>query len=231
MADKSYAFLKFGKEEHLHKLRQGSLYLNTLRYFHDLEFDLERGDPFEGVDTIIQPKHIADFTLDTNTSLGKITAAPQDCSGPILIGKNRTLACNVYCMFAITGPVDGEFVDERSLGLGDSFVLILNPSEFIKRVSRAATNAGYGYQSGLVQYFNSEEYSGDVGPFRKRTRFEHQKEFRFVVYPAGTRAIELMVGSLLDITSEILPACEVNTCLDFSTKSFHEAGLCDGTRV
>jgi hypothetical protein len=128
-------------------------------------------------------------------------------------------------MFAITGPVDGELVDKRNFRFGDSFVLVLNPSEFLNRVFSAARDAGFGYQYGPVQYYDSEEHSGDVGPFRKRSEFAHQNEFRFVVRPGSGKAIELIVGNLRDITSEILPLSEVNQRLDFGTKSAQEAGL------
>jgi hypothetical protein len=129
-------------------------------------------------------------------------------------------------MFAVTGPVDGDLIPERGLGLGGWFVLVLNPSEFVSRVSGAAKEAGLGCQFGAVQYYDSGRYSGYVGPFRKRSEFAHQNEFRLVLGPGCGKPVELTAGSLLDITSEILPACDVNTLLDFSSRSFREAGLC-----
>jgi hypothetical protein len=92
MAERIYALLKFGKREHLQRLRnEGSLYLNTLQYFQELESDPERGDPFEGSETIIQPKDLGESFIDTPTRLGRIAISPQDLAGPIRIGLNRTI--------------------------------------------------------------------------------------------------------------------------------------------
>lgn len=221
-----YAFLKFGKQENLQQLREeGLLYLNPLRYFSDLESDSEKGDSFEGLDTIYQPKDIGEFIFDTRTDLGKITIAQSELAGSVRIGLDRTMACNVYCMFAITRPVDGELVDRRNFGFGDSCVLVLNPTEFLNRAFSAAEVTGLSFECDLVEYYDSAEYTGDVGPFRKRSRYAHQNEFRFVVRPGSNKAIKLIAGSLLDITSEVLPLSEVNQHLDFSTKSAKEAGL------
>jgi hypothetical protein len=221
-----YAFLKFGKWEHLHEFRtDGLVYLNTLRYFQELESDPERGDPFEGIDTITQPQHIRDFVFDTNSKRGKIVVSPEELAGPIRISRNRTMACNVYCLFSITEPVCGDLVSERSSGLGDSCVLVLNPTELVTRISNAAKAATLNCHSGMVRYYDSRNYSGEVGPFRKRAEYSYQNEFRFVVWPGGDVAIRLKAGSLLDITSEVIPMDEANTRMDFSMESFREAGL------
>jgi hypothetical protein len=221
-----YSFLKFAKAEYLHKMRnEGSLHLKSLRYYAELE-DTEKGDPFEGVDRIWQPKHIGELTIRTNTSLGNFTATPlRDLAGPVRFRWNRVMDCNVYCLFAITGPVDGELAEVRLRDMGDSAVLILNPSEFRNRIYSAAYKAGLNCQGGAVEYYSGEDYSGTVGPFRKRSRFAYQQEYRFVVWPGSGSPRELTLGSMKDITSEVLPASEVNQCLDFSTKSFQEAGL------
>jgi hypothetical protein len=219
-----YAFLRFSKEEYLKRFRnEGLLYMNTLQYFRDLESDSERGDAFEGDDWIYQPKDI-EMTFD-DPDAGKYKVVPGDLSGPARITLNRTLACNVYCMFAITGPVDGDLVDKRNYRLGDSFVLVLNTSEFLSRVSAAASKAGFAGRYGLVQYYDPQEYTGDIGPFRKRKEFSHQREFRLVMQPSPGIPVELSVGSLVDITSEVWPASQVNGLCDFSTQNAREAGL------
>jgi hypothetical protein len=221
-----YAFLKFAKAEYLHKMRnEGLLHLKSLRYYSELE-DAEKGDAFEGVDRIWQPKHIGELTIRTNTSLGDFTATPvKDLSGPVRTKLNRVMDCNVYCLFAITEPGDGELVDARNFGLGDSAVLILNPSKFRSRFYSAAHVAGLACQGSPVEYYSGEDYSGTVGPFRKRSSYAHQHEHRFVVRPGSGVPRELIIGSMKDIMSEVLPASEINRYLDFSPKSFREAGL------
>jgi hypothetical protein len=223
-----YGLLKFGEKQHIQALRSdGLLYMRPLAEFSKLESDMARGDCFEGTTRIIQPKHIGEFIFDTgNLGLGKFTAKSSDFSGPVRIGLHKTESCNVYCMFAVTRPVDGELVSSQNLQFGDSFVLVLNPTEFLNRVVSAAKDAGVSYlEHRLVEYYDAEEYSGETGRFRKRSIFAYQNEFRIVVEPGSDTPRKLIIGSLLDITSEALPLSEANQILDFSTRSAREAGL------
>lgn len=223
-----YALLKFAKEQHLQAFRSdGLLYMSPLAEFAKLESDMARGDDFEGTTTIIQPKHVGELHFDTgNVGLGKFSAKPSDLAGPVKIGLSKTASCNVYCMFAVTKPIDGELVSTRNFEFGDSFVIVLNPTEFLSRVVRAANDAGVSYLNhGLVEYYDADDYSGEVGRFRKRSRFAHQKEFRIVVESGSDIPRKLPIGSLLDITSEVLPLSEVNQRCDFGTKSAREAGI------
>lgn len=48
--------MKLGRKEHMERFRTGLLLMNTLSYFRDLEADGARGDRFEGIDCILQPK-------------------------------------------------------------------------------------------------------------------------------------------------------------------------------
>jgi hypothetical protein len=129
-------------------------------------------------------------------------------------------------MFAITAPVDGDIIlPEHRDDLGSAFVLVLNSPEFLRRVADAGATAGVSEMEGrLAEYYDGLSHSGEVGPFRKRTIFQHQSEYRIVVRPGLDGPRRLRVGSLRDITSEILPSLEVNERLDFTTKCAREAG-------
>jgi hypothetical protein len=223
-----YCLLKFGKKQHIKAFRSdGLLYMKPLAEFSKLESDMARGDCFEGTTRIIQPKHVGQLIIDTGkVGLGKFTAKPSDLAGPVRIGLHKTASCNVYCMFAVTRPVDGELVGSQNLEFGDSFALVLNPTEFLSRVVGAARDAGVSYlEYNLIEYYDAEEYSGGTGRFRKRSMFAYQNEFRIVVEPGSDTPRMLIIGSLIDITSEVLPLSEVNQILDFSTRSAREAGL------
>lgn len=106
-----YALLKFGEKEHIQAFRDsGLLYMKPLAEFAKIESDMARGDRFEGTTSIIQPKD-AEIVIDSGIAgLGKFTAKPSDgnLAGPVRIALNKTASCNVYCMFAVTRPVDGE---------------------------------------------------------------------------------------------------------------------------
>jgi hypothetical protein len=221
-----HALLKFGEKQHIEALRsEGVLYMKPLADFTKLESDMARGDAFEGATRIIQPQHIGELRFDF-PPMGKFSAKPSELAGPVRIGLHQTASCNVYCMFAVTKPVDGKLVDSQNFQFGDACVLVLNPSELMSRVADAAKGAGLCYlEYRLVEYYDAEEYSGEVGRFRKRSMFAYQNEFRIVVEPGSDSPRKLFAGGLIDITSEVLPLSEVNQYLDFSTRRAREAGI------
>jgi len=223
-----YALLKFGEEQHIQALRtDGLLYMRPLAEFAKMESDMARGDSFEATTRIIQPKHVGELIFDTGSvGLGKFTAQPSDLAGPVRFKLNKTASCDVYCMFAVTKPIDGELVSSKNFEFGTSCVIVLNTAEFLSRVIRAAKDHGVScLEWGLVEYYNADEYSGEIGRFRKRSMFDYQNEFRIVAEPGSHAPRTLPVGSLLDITSEVLPLSEINWRFDFSTKSAREAGI------
>lgn len=127
--------LKFGKKLHIEQLRsEGLLHMKPISYFIGLESGAARSDSYEGTSYIHQPKHIGKFTIDSPLA-GKIDVDTSELTDSVRISLNKTSSCNIYCMVAITQPVDGLLVEKSIPEFGDSFVLILNPTEFLSRVS------------------------------------------------------------------------------------------------
>jgi hypothetical protein len=222
--------LKFSEPHFLEAFRnEGLLYMNTLKYFRELEGDAARGDSYKGVSHMIQPHDIGEFTIDSGIpAMGRLKVNTAELGAAVRISKQSTLACNLFCMFAITKPIDCDIVaPEHRDKLGSAVVLVLNSQEFLARVAEAGRKVGLLELEGrLVEYYDGAAYSGEVGPFRKRrAEFQHQSEYRIVVRPGLDGPRVLTVGNLRDITSEILPSAEINDRLDFSTKSAREAGL------
>jgi len=123
-------------------------------------------------------------------------------------------------MFAAINLVDGKSVSQQNFQFGDSFIDVTKIEEFLDRAVEAARNAGLNhFQSKLVEYFDPEEYSGEVGRFRKRSAFAYQSEFRIAVEPGSVIPILLSLGSLLDCTSEVLPISKVNEYLDLKVRA------------
>jgi hypothetical protein len=217
--------MKFSKREYLEEFRQtGLLYMQPLAYFTHLESDGVRSDRFEGSTRIIQPRDLKEFTF-THPLVGTIKGNSEDFAGPVKISLQSTMSCNVYCMFAVSKPVSGEPVDARNLAFGDSFVLVLNTQEFVNRVSLAAQANGLSGSCGFVEYFDGAEHTGDTGPFRKPDIFAYQNEFRFVMKPGSANPIALEIGSLRDITSEVLPIAHANHVMNWSPESLRLAGF------
>ena len=207
-----FTFLKFGRKQDLQEFRnEGLLYMRPLAEFAELEeSETGRGDRFEGTTNLIQPGKLI---FDTGPlGLGQIIAQPSDLAGPVRIILNRTKSCDVYCMVA--PPMRGdeemvELVSSEVIKFGEAFVMVTNVTEFIRRVVLATydkKNAVSGLEYGLVDYYNSDEDSGEVGRFRKRSKYAYQNEFRIVVKPGSREPRRLLIGSLLDITSDIFPS-------------------------
>jgi len=218
--------LKLGKREHLEMLRTGTLYMNTLAYFNKLEADAARSDPYEGTDSILQPQHVGHFIIEPRVpGLIPHRIDPKDLAGPIRIARNRTSACNVFCMFSITKLMVGPVFSESCEWFVDHFVLFTNTPEFLNRVARAAEREGLGFQCGMVEYYGESEYSGQTGRFRKRSCFAYQREYRIAVEPGLEGPRRLEIGDLTDITSEVIPRSLADEVLKFSPEDAIAARL------
>jgi hypothetical protein len=211
---------KFGKEEHLEAFRQGHLHMRTRRYFADEEREnLARGDRFEGASYLLQPKDVR-MTF-SNPLIGTIEIDPNDLAGPTFFSVNREAEQNIFCMFSITEPTKS-LLHEEHLSFGTHFVLIRNTEEFFNRIRIAVTELGLRAEGRAVEYFDDTAYSGEVGPFRKSNRFAYQKEYRIVIQPGMVPFRSLEIGDISDITTPVLPLCDLDDIVNFSPEAYTE---------
>ena len=203
---------RFGKQQHLEQLRdRGAVYMNPHGYFARLD-DPVRGDPFEGADRIIQSKALKRLTIES--AQRKVKLVPAQLRGPLRV-RLGTFSCNVYCTFGVTETA-GFAVDERCFEFGDLFVIVLNTQAFINRLDAAANARNMQLEYGFVEYYDADVHSGETGPFRKAATFAYQNEFRFIIQPGSHDPIELELGSLRDITSDIFPLSKINDLIEWS---------------
>jgi hypothetical protein len=99
-----------------------------------------------------------------------------------------------------------------------AIIVVLRSATFIERVCAKAAERGFQCTYRLVEYYDEETHDGETGPFLKPSRFAYQNEFRFAISPGDIKPICLEVGSLLDITSEILPLARINELIKFEVK-------------
>lgn len=198
--------IKFGKFEHMKALYEtGEVYLGTLDSYQHAEGNAERHDPDEGLASVQQMQgarlRFQDHETNEWRDLGEIT------SGLPRFRNSHLSKLNVFCLFYCEVEDDKrlrleEVIDLRlTNGFGDAAVLIYQPKEFLGCVKAVAQRLGHKYQAKMVSYVPITNHEGDVGPFLKDERFQHQREFRIVVadttFP-GT-CMKLKVGPLKEL--------------------------------
>jgi hypothetical protein len=210
------ALFKFWDRSYLEKFRTGKLYLSEQERYTKLENDIVRTDPLENVDRIIQPRHMRSLR-STNEKTGQRVELLPQLRGPLLINLGIR-AYNVFCMYSIpTSTLGSPLVDSRNFAFGDSFAVILDSQKFLDRVQSTADAAGFAMDCNLIEYYEADDYTGDVGPFRKSSVFEYQREFRVIITPGVVGPVLLDLGNLEDITSPIWPLAEINRSIEFTS--------------
>jgi hypothetical protein len=178
--------------------------MNPLRYFIEREADPVRGDPHEGTDHMVQAHgwHLQIKVEEEFTDVGTIEGAV----------RHRTpahLNANLFCMYALRASASDTLVDPRNQAFGDTFALLIQFDEFMRRVKAAVLNTNQEPRYGLVEYVDEGSYNGPVGIFRKDSCFSWQSEFRIALLPGIGTPYELRIGDLTDIVI-IGPLCALN---------------------
>jgi len=185
--------VKFGHYEHICQLRdEGLLYMNTLQYLRQIEDEELRGDEFEGVAEV----HRGD----------RGTFTPEnEPEKQFIIGRWKLRwdlpqleKINIFCMCAVRPSVGSFPVDKRNFRFGDYVLILLNPQEFIDRISSQLESQNVNHNANLVEYISNDPV-GEVGPFRKRKNFTYQSEWRLVCYGGNGEARIFRIGSITDI--------------------------------
>lgn len=209
MAEIGLRFLiKVGKKEHITDLYEhGTIFMNSIAYFISYEEKQLRGDMDEGITGIFQGSKLE--LLKNQVPLGHSNSF----NLKIRDGEKRG---NIYSLIAITTQDDPETfqIDGRNKKFGDSFIVIYNVPEFIKRIEIEFKSRNYEYKYGLVQYYDPKEYSGELDIFCKQSCFKYQNEFRFFVKKAEDGPLIIKIGSIEDISRvfdvEILDEIKLN---------------------
>jgi len=217
--------LKLGQREHLEMLRKGLLYMNSLAFFETLEADRARGDRREGVDYIYQPSDCKIMFDPGIPGFEKIRGSAASGLAGVQIRTQRTRSCNVFCMFAVTKPVEGPLFPKSNQWFGDSFVIFTHTQEFLSRVEAAAKHQDLKGECRLVQYYDENNYTGEAGRFWKSSGFAYQSEYRIALETGAEGPFPFEVGDLGDITSDVLPLDSADHFLKLRPEDLEAAGL------
>lgn len=196
MEDPFTLLFKLGQREHMLELfQEGHLYLNHLGYFKRLEDETPRSDKDEATGYLWQMDggrvEIREGIEDWKP-IGTLV-------GGIRVHDTTLESGNVYCLHARRASQCATPWTLDNLEFGDTFVLLLNPKEFIERVQRAVVEAGLAASWGPVEYVDRRTYHGNMGAFRKFAERSRDSEFRIVVEPGTGAPLSLRIGSLEDI--------------------------------
>lgn len=195
MEDKRILLVKILPERYRESFLNGDLYLNTPTYFKTLESgDIVRSDPDEGLSESRQFIELA-IRADDGSWL-----PIEGIIGPLKFRDADLDRFNMLCLYTFTEN-STEVFDERNLNFGNTFVVINNLVEFVRRFREAAALLKRGCGLGLVEYVDPEVHDGPIGPFRKYRSFTYQNEFRFIVSDGDGSALKLQLGNLRDICS------------------------------
>lgn len=196
-----YFLYRRGEPNHIKALyEKGEICINPIDFIRICDNNAERSDLDDG---IYQRSYFGDAKI-TTCEYG----LDFDESGTTLDARECVMTTdsaekgNIYCLSGIyTKHLIGDRnnLDFNTNTFGESLILIINPRIFIKRILKALKKNGFNNIAYKPVVYYSNEYSGDVGIFRKHEKFCHQNEFRFFIPNKLDKPIRIFIGSLKDI--------------------------------
>ncbi len=186
---------RFGRSDHIDQFcALGRLFMKPLRHFRELEGDELRGDRDEAL-CWTYPSDQVQLQVQLDGSFHTIPGI----SGPFNYSRDLDQTVNVFCMYALQRRDPQCLVDPRVCSFGDTYALLLDGDEFLRRVQQTPLPSGQRLEWHLVEYVDPGRHTGHMGPFRKFTRFDYQSEFRIAMFPGTGADFCLDVGELSDI--------------------------------
>lgn len=209
---------KIGEHQHVVQLqRNGIVFMNTLKYFWEIEDGGLRGDKLDGVNHMANGLH-----AEVRTPDGKLI--PADITSWTLQARPaEPEKINLFCMYAIHSEIDAPSIDPRATKFGESSLVMTQPNEFMSRLAAAARELGRSFDANLVNYVPNH-YVGDVGLFSKTDHFAYQSEWRFAMFHGSGNPITLELGDLSDI-SMLIESRELPDFIHEYRTSINSAGI------
>ena len=196
-----FSFVKFGQFEHIKNFQeQGKIYMNTVKYFKDLEDDFQRKDKYEGIEKLEQINWIK-IKIDENTYIESSKKDNTLISGQYHIESNSHLG-NLFCLTAITDKLikNSNKLNPELKKFGDSLLIILDTTSFLTRLNKKLKEIDLDYRYGLVTYYDRTTYNGELNILHKSNEFEHQSEWRLNIETIKEEPFEFEVGNIEDIS-------------------------------
>jgi hypothetical protein len=179
-----------------------------LKYFATREAAESQRDAWEGADEVFAQGTVQliaeNRTAGVPLEFQRIVITPDRFTDHLRYASDRTSSLYVYCMYALLeSSMDEQLRDAQQLGLGDWSVAIHRPDLFRERIRESAALVGLSLELQFVDYVDEANFSGPIGPFRKRRSFARQSEARITLAPGGLEPLTLEVGDLSDIVGPV----------------------------
>lgn len=207
-------FLKFGSFENMIDLfENGTIYMNTIQYFREIEDKELRGDQYEGASKIINslPGKFRVPNIDREFNYQKVHVLE---SFEEVLGNIYSLYC--ISSYGFPNPLDFE-LDQSNKRFGTHCVMIKDNQYFLDALESELIKQGLKFKHGLVNYYDKEMKNGNVTLFEKPLEFEYQKEFRFYVENDLLEPIILKLGSLKEVAELITMEDALSIRLDLQS--------------
>lgn len=207
-----YALIKFGQEQHLRDLlNRGSLYFSSkesLRGSKKENSDDFRYDSLEGA--TLYESHSFGVTMNMkNPNTGEEMNIP--ARRLLFTAKPETVYGNIVSFYGITDKsfVNNKMItiDQKMKEFGSHFILIYDFQHFMKRINATLDRVKLNHKLGKVEYFDEENYKGELHPYHKRSSLSYQNEYRIHIDRESTSPYLLKIGNL----SEFAMVCHSDT--------------------
>lgn len=196
-----YFLIRRSKDEFIRALyEEGEIYINSIDFIRNCDDNQERSDKDDG---IFARKYVGEAKIqfcEVGKDLDKDGFTLNSTN--VVLKQDHKEKGNIYCMTGIysehlTGDRNDITFDTKSFG--ESTILIRSPKKFLDRLFTSLKKHGYSnFISGKVTYYNND-FSGNVGFFKKHERFKDQSEFRIFIPNPKDEPIRIYIGSLKDI--------------------------------
>jgi hypothetical protein len=239
-ASKVVAFVKFFRDEsHADQFIKGILYMRRLRYFQRLEApenDDGRADAHEAPVSWHQPDRI-ELVLDF-PGFEPIKIDKNDLAGPLFITRNFYSDMHLFCLSALSIPdpslLQGDHdevqaklqaafqLDARCLDFGPHAVVV-SAEKFLPHLRQSLERCNHWFKADMVDYYDETKFHGDFAaedvPFRKRSRFAYQKEFRVCLQTptAGDEPLTFEIGDMSAFAIKVR-STDINASLKVTPK-------------
>jgi hypothetical protein len=190
-------FLKFGQEKDIVDLyRNGTIYMNAIQKFRELEDEELRGDSYEGASKIVNYPP-GQFEIPSLGYKGNHL-------GIHLKEAYNNVLGNIYSLYCISShgwenPNDFK-IDDRIKSFGSHCLMIKDNKKFLSLIEDALQELKAKYYHNFVEYYNKKVINRQISLFEKPLEFEYQKEFRIYVERDSTEPFIVKIGSLVNIS-------------------------------